>query len=94
MESYQVYRSLSLEYFMDNVAFVVAKIGIYVVPIIQNINYLRQVKNESDDYWKQHFMEVVQQIILTNENKLYRNIIISKMERCYLMDISCAREYL
>ena len=88
MESYRVYKSLSLEDFMDNVAFIVAKIGIYVIPVVQNINYLRKVKDESNDYWKRHFIEVVQKAILTNESELDRNIAISELERCYLFDLS------
>lgn len=84
MESYRVYKSLSLEDFMDDVTFIVAKIGMYAIPIVQNINYLRKVKNESDDYWKRYFVEVIQKDILTNESKLDRNITISELERCYL----------
>ena len=84
MESYRVYKSLPLEDFMDNVTFIVAKIGMYAIPVIQNINYLRKVKDESDDYWKRYFMEVVQKDILRNEDKLDRNITISELERCYL----------
>lgn len=79
MESYRIYKSLPLDDFMDNVQFVIAKCGLLITPLIQNVNYLRKALPRSDHYWKKRFMDDVRSLILKEESNLTREVIVQDM---------------
>lgn len=79
MESYRVYKSLPLDDFMNNVQFIVAKCGLLITPIIQDINYLKHNDLHSEHYWKQHFMNKVQNMLIKEKDNLNCDIDVTDM---------------
>ena len=79
MESYRVYKSLPLDDFMNNVQFIVAKCGLLITPIIQDINYLKHNDLHSEHYWKQLFMNKVQNMLIKEKDNLNCDIDVTDM---------------
>lgn len=81
MESYRVYKSLLLDDFMDHVQFIVAKCGLLITPLIQDINYLRQKQPDlhPEDYWKDHFMNKIQDLLVKEKDNLDCSITVTDM---------------
>lgn len=79
MESYRVYKSLPLNDFMDDVQFIVAKCGLLITPIIQDINYLKHNDLHSEHYWKQHFMIKVQNMLAKEKDNINCDIDVTDM---------------
>lgn len=79
MESYRVYKNLPLNDFMDDVQFIVAKCGLIITPIIQDINYLKHNDLHSEHYWKQHFMDKVQNMLVKEKDNLNCDINVTDM---------------
>lgn len=84
MESYRIYKSLPLEDFMDNITFVVAKAGLYLVPLIQNVNYLRKCEPHSEEYWKEHFMDCAIKTMERHTDKMERHMQITEFEKFFM----------
>lgn len=83
MESYKIYKSLPLEDFEDCFSFVMAKVGLDITPIVQDINWLKKEKPQSEDYWKEYMVTEIGKTILACENELERNVFLSEAERYY-----------
>lgn len=79
MESYRVYKSLSLDDFMDNVQFVTAKSGLLIAPLIQDINYKRHQNLQSEDFWKRRFMDNVQDLLNHERHNLNGELRVTDM---------------
>lgn len=85
MESYRIYKSLPLEDFEDCFAFVMAKVGLDITPIIQDTNWLKKEKPQSEDYWKEYLVTEIGKAILFCGAKLERNVFLSEEERYYFV---------
>lgn len=84
MESYRVYKSLPVDDFMEMTAFVMAKAGVSLIPLIQDFNHFRKTienhtdaylkkrfaANHTDEYLKEEFIAKVRKLIDSSEDRL------------------------
>lgn len=83
MESYRVYKSLPVDDFMEMTAFVMAKVGLSLTPLIQNTNYFRRSESHTDNYIKERFISDVRKTITTNYENLEEDMSILDMDKYY-----------
>ena len=84
MESYRVYKSLPVDDFMDMTSFVVAKIGLDLIPLIQNTNQFRKIESHTDEYIKERFiLDTKKQLELCYEH-LEKEMNVMEMDRYYM----------
>lgn len=84
MESYRIYKNLPLTDFMDDVAFVAAKVGYYMEPMLQEVNHLREIVNQKDDCWKDWLITHLQVEIHSHYRSLDRDLAISDFGKYYM----------
>lgn len=82
MESYRIYKSLPVDDFMEMTTFVVAKTGLLLTGLEQDMNYKRK-KYPNEDI-KTQFIEETKKLLSINDSKLEKNMSIFDMEKYYL----------
>jgi len=87
MESYRVYKSLPLNDFMGMTSFVVAKAGLLITPMIQNMNYdkLHALSSLSDSELKSAFMSNVFRFIEKNKDIMEQELLLTESSDFYLI---------
>lgn len=87
MESYRIYKSLPLNDFMDMTSFVVAKAGLLITPVIQNMNYnrLNALSSLSEPELKAAFMSKVISFIEKSKVDMENELLITDVSNFYLI---------
>lgn len=72
---YRINKNLPLNKLMENMSFVLAKAGIYIVPTIQNVNYFSKKNLYTEKYLKTYFVTEIKRIInfIGLEIRIYKN---------------------
>jgi hypothetical protein len=84
MESYRIYKALPVDAFMEETSFVVAKVGLLLTPVIQDINYYRH-RFPLEHCAREIFMKRVRKAVVEAEEHLNRELQILDMGQYFFL---------